>query len=47
MSEYIVTILVTRIKAGWINPKTNLPLTVNDILIADYKQAVEDRLNAQ
>lgn len=43
----IVNILVNRIKDGWINPKTNEPLKVDDILIDEYKMAVQAELDKQ
>lgn len=47
VNQIIVDILVKRIQQGWINPKTNLPLAVGDILISDYQTAVQDVLATQ
>ncbi len=43
INPLIVDILIKRIELGWINPKTNLPLTVDDILIDEYKNAVYEK----
>ena len=41
LNQYIVDILVRRIKNGEINPVTELPMKIDDIKIAEYKTEVE------
>ena len=41
LNQYIVEILVRRIKNGEINPITGLPMTVEDIKLIEYKTEVE------
>ena len=41
LNQYIVDILVRRIKNGEINPVTRLPMTVEDIKLIEYKNEVE------
>jgi hypothetical protein len=47
INETFVNWLVTWIKSGTINIKTNLPFTVDDIKDPEYKTAVQIRLAAQ
>ncbi|MBU3146899.1 hypothetical protein [Clostridium sp. CF012] len=44
VKQYLVGILVKKISTQEINPKTNEPFKVEDILIAEYKIAVENAL---
>ena len=41
LNQYIVDILVRRIKNGEINPVTRLPMTIEDIKLVEYKNEVE------
>lgn len=41
LNQYIVDILVRRIKNGEINPVTGLPMAVEDIKLVEYKDEVE------
>lgn len=47
LNEMIVGILVNRIKNGGINPKTGEPMILGDILIQEYKDEVQARLDTQ
>lgn len=40
VNQAILQILTKRILEGWIYPKTNLPLCINDILIEEYKNEI-------
>lgn len=44
MNRYILDLLVIRIRNGMINPKTNQPFDLEDILIQEYKDAVQQAL---
>jgi hypothetical protein len=44
VSQHIVNLLVSRILSGAINPKTNVPFKLDDILIPDYKVEVKASL---
>ncbi|MBW9159332.1 hypothetical protein [Clostridium tagluense] len=44
VKRYLVNILVNKISIQEINPKTNEAFKVGDILIAEYKIAVENGL---
>jgi hypothetical protein len=46
VKQYLVDILVKKIKTQEINPKTGEAYKVDDILIPEYKVAVEDALLA-
>lgn len=47
VNSIIVDILVKRIKNGGINPKTSLPMVLEDIKIQEYKDTVQEQLNTQ
>lgn len=44
IKQYLVDILVKKIRTQEINPKTGEPFKVDDILIAEYRTAVENAL---
>lgn len=44
VKQYLVDILVKKIKTQEINPKTGQPFKTEDILVAEYKVAVENEL---
>jgi len=44
VKQYLVDILVKKISTQEINPKTGLPFSVDDILIVEYRTAVENAL---
>lgn len=44
IKQYLVDMLVRKIKTQEINPKTGQPFKTEDILIAEYKVAVENAL---
>lgn len=44
IKQYLVDILVKKISTQEINPKTGKPFCVEDILITEYKIAVENAL---
>ncbi len=44
IKQYLVDILVKKITTQEINPKTGQPYKVDDILIHEYKVAVENAL---
>lgn len=44
VKQYLVDILVKKISTQEINPKTGVAYKVEDILIAEYKIAVENAL---
>lgn len=46
VKQYLVDILVKKISTQEINPKTGEPFKVEDILIPEYKIAVENALLA-
>jgi hypothetical protein len=46
IKQYLVDILVKKISTQEINPKTSAPFKTEDILIAEYKTAVENALLA-
>lgn len=41
LNQYIIDILVRRIKNGEINPVTELPMEIKDIKLSEYKTEVE------
>lgn len=47
VKQYLVAILVKKINAQGINAKTGQPFKVDDILIPEYKVAVESALLEQ
>ena len=46
IKQYLVDILVKKIRTQEINPKTGEPFKTEDILIPEYKTAVENALLA-
>lgn len=46
INQMLVNILVKRIQSRWINPKTNKPLVIDDILIEEYKISVLQELTS-
>jgi len=46
IKQYLVDILVKKISTQEINPKTGQPFKTEDILIVEYKTAVENALLA-
>jgi len=44
VKQYLVDILVKKIRTQEVNPKTGEPYKTEDILIAEYKVAVENAL---
>ncbi len=47
LNEIIVDILVRRIMSGGINPKTGNAMVLADIIIQEYKDEVQARLDLQ
>ena len=47
VEQFIVNLLVSKIKSGAINPKTGQPFQLDDIKIIDYRDAVQQALTAQ
>lgn len=47
INQYVIDILVKRIRDGGVNPVTGQPMTVDDIKIQEYKDAVAAILNAE
>lgn len=47
LNEMVVDILVRRIKSGGINPKTGNAMVLGDILIQEYRDEVQARLDLQ
>lgn len=45
MNQTYINTLVSLIRRGVINPKTGQPFTLLDILIEDYRTAVESALS--
>lgn len=45
VNQYLVDLLVKRIKNNVINPLTGEPFKLEDIKIQEYKTAVEQELN--
>lgn len=41
MNQYVIELLVRKIKTGEVNPKTNSPFKLDDIKIQEYKEAVQ------
>lgn len=46
VNTIMVDMLVNKIRTGEINPNTNEPFKLEDIKNAEYKTAVEAKLNA-
>ena len=45
VNPYVVALLANKIKNGEVNPKTNKPFTIEDIVAIEYKYAILIALN--